>query len=406
MAPTPETSVLNFSTWPLSEIGQHVEMISGVHIDSALVNENSKGRAYLTGPADFKGDIAIPSRYTEYPQVMCKAGDILVTVKGSGVGRTAIAQEDACISRQLAALRVPADERRFWLAAIQFNYDELQARAAASLIPGLSRADLLSLKVRTLPRSTRCEFADILDSADKSIRSIEKTISKLDKVWRGSFHEFLTGGGETLTKWRFSYLGEVSSISPGITLGREVFGPGTVELPYLRVANVKDGHIDTSTVKSLRVLDAEVDRYRLQSGDVLMTEGGDFDKLGRGAVWDGRVDPCLHQNHIFRVRADKGRILPEFLSMYSGSTFGRNWFTNVSKQSTNLASISLTQLKLFPVPCPPMENQAQIVQQVSMVKTKLNHLDGELAKLRAVKQGLINDLLTGSTRVQNPKKNS
>src|SRR5687768_6175488 len=101
--------------------------------------------------------------------------------------------------------------------------------------------------------------------------------------------------------WPLMKLGEVAEVVGGVALGRILPRGGTTELPYLRVANVRDGHIDIFDVRNVRVLRTEVARYELREGDYLITEGGDFDKLGRGAVWDGSISPCLHQNHIFRI---------------------------------------------------------------------------------------------------------
>jgi type I restriction enzyme, S subunit len=117
-----------------------------------------------------------------------------------------------------------------------------------------------------------------------------------------------------------------------------------IELPYLRVANVQDGYLDLSEIKSVAVLKSEVDRFSLQTGDMLMTEGGDFDKLGRGTVWRGQISPCLHQNHIFRVRPTRGAILPDFLASVTASSHGKWYFLVSSKQTTNLATINSTQL--------------------------------------------------------------
>ena len=168
---------------------------------------------------------------------------------------------------------------------------------------------------------------------------------------------------------------------------------------YLRVANVQDGFIDTSDMKKIRILQTELDRYRLLAGDVLMTEGGDFDKLGRGAVWDGSIDPCLHQNHIFRVRCDPCVLLPEFLAMYSASPAGRRHFVLISKQTTNLASINMTQLKAFPVPIPPLQDQLRIVTAASAQENEIRSESAVLRKLRLLKRGLMDDLLTGRVRV-------
>jgi type I restriction enzyme S subunit len=152
-------------------------------------------------------------------------------------------------------------------------------------------------------------------------------------------------------------------------------------------------------MRTISVLRNEVDRYLLRRGDVLMTEGGDFDKLGRGAVWDGSVDPCLHQNHIFRVRCNPSRLLPEYLAAYSGSVMGRRYFVNSSKQTTNLASINKSQLSAFPVPVPPMTEQRRIVDLLEHDARRRRSAQAESAKLRELKRGLMDDLLTGRVRV-------
>lgn len=103
-------------------------------------------------------------------------------------------------------------------------------------------------------------------------------------------------------------------------------------------------------------------RWLLQKKDVLFTEGGDFDKLGRGAVWKGQIPDCLHQNHVFAVRVNQGLLDPYFLSYQAGSPYGKQYFLSCSKQTTNLASINSTQLKKFPVRLPSLLEQQEIVR--------------------------------------------
>jgi type I restriction enzyme S subunit len=89
--------------------------------------------------------------------------------------------------------------------------------------------------------------------------------------------------------WSVVRLAEIADIGTGVTLGRNLGDSYSVEYPYLRVANVQDGRIDISDVKNVRIFPSELARFRLQAGDILLTEGGDFDKLGRGSVWDGKM---------------------------------------------------------------------------------------------------------------------
>lgn len=133
-----------------------------------------------------------------------------------------------------------------------------------------------------------------------------------------------------------------------------------LRLPYLRVANVQDGHIDLREVKCIEVAGDQVERYMLRRGDILMTEGGDFDKLGRGTVWQGQIEPCLHQNHVFAVRPDSDLIDSGYLASLAASKYGRAYFFKCAKRSTNLASINSSQVKAFPVVLPPIAEQRGI----------------------------------------------
>lgn len=164
--------------------------------------------------------------------------------------------------------------------------------------------------------------------------------------------------------WEKKTLNRVAFVQTGLAKGpKRIENP--VEVPYLRVANVQDGYLDLEHIKTIKVDRSKISRYSLQQGDVLMTEGGDFDKLGRGAVWNSQIVPCLHQNHVFAVRPHPDVLLSEFLSMLTSSSSGKAYFLSCSKQSTNLASINSSQLKAFPVLLPPLAEQKAIAATLS-----------------------------------------
>ncbi|HYT41745.1 MAG TPA: restriction endonuclease subunit S, partial [Methylomirabilota bacterium] len=160
--------------------------------------------------------------------------------------------------------------------------------------------------------------------------------------------------------WTTAKLGEVSEIRSGVTLGRVLNGP-TVRLPYLRVANVQDGYLNLHTIKEIDILNSEADKWLLQSGDILLTEGGDWDKLGRGTIWRGEIPNCIHQNHIFRVRTNPAVFDPNYLVALISSPYGKSYFQSASKQTTNLASINRRQLNEFKVFRLSLPEQRRIV---------------------------------------------
>ena len=185
---------------------------------------------------------------------------------------------------------------------------------------------------------------------------------ELTKQWRKS-------RGISIESWRTVPLIEISTLQTGIMKGKH-FNDKTICLPYLRVANVQDGYFNLKEIKRIEVSEKMVDRYLLQKGDVLFTEGGDFDKLGRGSVWNAEIKVCLHQNHVFVVRPDKKILDPYFLSLQAGSRYGKKYFLSCAKQTTNLASINSTQLKNYPVRLPVIEEQKAILNMVSDVLKK------------------------------------
>jgi type I restriction enzyme S subunit len=192
-------------------------------------------------------------------------------------------------------------------------------------------------------------------------------------------------------------LADVAEVRTGVAKGSKR-PRNPVELPYLRVANVQAGALDLSAVLTIEVEGKDVPRYSLRTGDVLMTEGGDFDKLGRGTIWAGEIGPCLHQNHVFSVRCDQERLLPDWLSWVSGSHYGRRYFLLCSKQSTNLASINSSQLKAFPLPLPSIAQQKRIATIIKAADAQSDAMSRLIEAKRTFKRGLMQQLLTGQKR--------
>ncbi len=202
------------------------------------------------------------------------------------------------------------------------------------------------------------------------------------------------------SEWRLIPLGDIASIVSGVTLGAKTGPTDTIDAPYLRVANVQDGYLDLNEIKTVRISPKTLEQLRLEPGDVLMNEGGDFDKLGRGAVWHGEMENCVHQNHVFRVRCDAAVLVADYLAYYSESAFGKRYFVMSSKQSTNLASINSTQLKAYPIAVPTLTEQVAVTQHVQRAKNRQDTLKAEAINLRAQKLGLMQDLLTGKVPVK------
>lgn len=138
--------------WELKKLGDICELISGQHIMSEDYNENGEGTPYLTGPFDFGTINPVISKWTTKPKVIAKQNDILITVKGSGIGKLNILNiPEVSISRQLMAIRSTVLDSSFLYTILFDLYDHFQKEGVGAAIPGLDRNDILSLKIPLPP---------------------------------------------------------------------------------------------------------------------------------------------------------------------------------------------------------------------------------------------------------------
>ena len=208
--------------------------------------------------------------------------------------------------------------------------------------------------------------------------------------------------GEVPAHWGVKRLKHIADIQTGVAKGRDLSGQDTIHLPYMRVANVQDGYLDLADVATIEIARSELERYRLQAGDVLMNEGGDNDKLGRGHIWRAEIDPCIHQNHVFAVRPHG--VEPEWLTLVTGADYAKFYFFSFAKQSTNLASISSSNLRELPVMCPPLPERNEIRLHVAAESVKIDTLiemaEMAIGKLQERRSTLISAAVTGKIDVR------
>jgi type I restriction enzyme S subunit len=241
---------------------------------------------------------------------------------------------------------------------------------------------------------------DTLDALGKSI--IQRAVT--EGISEGV--EFENTGNAWMEKiprgWKLVCLKRVAEIQGGLTLGKQYAGP-LIERPYLRVGNVQDGYLDLADVSVIELPASVATGVELRPGDVLMTEGGDLDKLGRGHLWNGEIPGCLHQNHIFAVRCFLHKLKPTFLAYVTAAKYGRDYFEATGKKTTNLACTNATKVGEFPVPLPSLTEQdaicAYLEEKLAEVKGIATGIESQIAILTAYRKSLIHECVTGQRRI-------
>ncbi len=296
-----------------------------------------------------------------------------------------------------------------------------EASATGVGYPAVGDKDFNSLLVPLPPRPEQERIAAYLDAScaalDAAVAAKRSQLETLEGLRKSTIQRVVTRGlnekvalGETGNAWlerlpqgwTLVCLKRIAEIQGGLTLGKSYEGP-LIERPYLRVGNVQDGHLDLEDVSVIEVPEEVAAGVELRCGDVLMTEGGDLDKLGRGFLWSGEIANCLHQNHIFAVRCFLHKLLPKFLAYVTASKYGRDYFEATGKKTTNLACTNATKVGALPIPLPPLEEQKQIVRfldsELDEMKKLTTTINSQIETLLTYRKSLIHECVTGQRRI-------
>jgi type I restriction enzyme S subunit len=268
-----------------------------------------------------------------------------------------------------------------------------------STFSAINRLDIERLELPVPPVAEQEQLVKLLDEADELRKLRAQADRRTADLNPALFHEmFGESGRQAFDRIKLEQVAEVVS---GVAKGRKFNGVRPIEVPYLRVANVQAGHLDLAEIKTIQALPQEVEGLALRKGDVLLTEGGDFDKLGRGAMLEHDLPNCIHQNHVFRVRVDQSKLDPVYFAKFLLTTESRGYFLGCAKRTTNLASINMTQLRALPVLLPPLQQQRNFATRVAEIRAMETEQAASRLRLDDLFQSMLHRAFNGelSTRI-------
>ena len=272
----------------------------------------------------------LPNTLEPRPHLEVKSGDLILTCAGprSRCGVACLVKKTRpklMISGKMYRLRFDADSvlpeyveaylqsHRAWT-----DIDEMKTGVSDSgLNVTQDRFRRLVIPLAPLPEQERIataieEHLSRLDAVDSALVLARTRLEALRRAAAAKVFD--------QRRWTWTALGEIAALKGGITKdSKREADPDFVEYPYLRVANVQRGFLDLDEVTTIRADPHKATKLVLEPGDILFNEGGDRDKLGRGWVWEGQIENCIHQNHVFRARLTGGDFDPYFVSMHANT---------------------------------------------------------------------------------------
>ncbi len=351
---------------------QLFETAEFTYIDIASIDQAEKR---IRGPKRLAVELA-PSRARQQVQ----PGDILVSTVRPNLN--AVAQidslTDAIASTGFCVLR--PDEHRLssrylfhWVKSPSF-IDEMVRQATGASYPAVTDAIVKSSRIPLPPMDEQRQIAKILDQAEELRAKRRVAITLLDQLPHAIFLEMFGDPTTNPKGWTLTNLGAVADVQGGLQVSSSRRAL-PLETPYLRVANVYRGCLNLSEIKLIRATESEIARTALATDDLLIVEGhGNPAEIGRAALWDGSINPCVHQNHLIRARFDQSAIIPSFASSYINSMAGRQHLLRAGNTTSGLNTISVSDVKRTPILRPPLEAQNEFASRLAAIQgTKTAH---------------------------------
>jgi len=380
--------------WEKKTLGKLCRLISGQHIDSKDYNTESRGVGYLTGPSDFGPMTPIISKWTEHPKVLANSGDILLTVKGSGVGKiNLLGQNEIAISRQLMAVRVTGADPRFIYAFLSSAFDHFQSLSTGAAIPGISREQVLSLEIAIPSFSEQQRIVNILDEAFEGIATAKANAEKNLKNARSLFESHLQAVfSQRGVEWVEKKLGEVYDVRDGTHDSPKYHDTG---YPLITSKNLKREGLSFDNVKLISEQDYNKinDRSAVHKGDVLLAMIG---TIGNPTLVTVEPNFAIKNVALFKIKNGHSGA---FLKHYLGSEWVISKMMNEAKGTTQ-KFVGLGYLRDFPINVPPFAAQLNIVEHLDKFSLKTQNLESiyqqKLAALDALKKSLLDQAFSGN----------
>jgi type I restriction enzyme, S subunit len=261
--------------------------------------------------------------------------------------------------------------------------------------------------------------AEALSNADALIESLEQLIAKKRQIKQGAMQELLTGkkrlpGFATKPGFKQTEVGvipedwEVIRVRDLVKHGPKNgysgrSGQDSRGTPTLNLAATSSGRLllNQDTVKYLENRVPADSPLLLEPGDILVQRSNTAELVGTTAIFNGPAATFVYPDLIMRLRFKK-RATAEWFWRYANSTSGRRFFSRVAAGSTgSMPKISGDTLRDMVVPLPPMAEQEAITTILNDMDAEITALEEKLAKARQLKQGMMQELLTGKTRLVN-----
>ncbi|MFK0193936.1 restriction endonuclease subunit S [Kitasatospora sp. NPDC090308] len=274
----------------------------------------------------------------------------------------------------------------------------------------ISRKNLEKVQIAVPPLTEQHRIVEALEGhlsrLDAAEASISRGLKRSSHVWASVLNSVARGSlnGRTI-RGNLSLVSEVAEVSGGIQK-QQKRRPAQNPFPFLRVANVARGSLQLDEIHQIELFEGELERFRLERGDLLVVEGnGSPDQIGRAATWRGEIPDAVHQNHLIRVRPGE-RLLPRYLELVWNSPLVIDQLREVSRSTSGLHTLNTSKVKGIKIPVPPLAAQEVLVDDAdaweAYTQVAQVALQNAVTRSRLLRRSILRQAINGTLAAQDP----
>jgi type I restriction enzyme S subunit len=238
-----------------------------------------------------------------------------------------------------------------------------------------------SLEIPLPPLEEQKRIARILDEADALRAKRRESIEQLDALLQSIFLDMFGDPVKNPKGWEVSALGDLIVDGPqnGLYRPSSDYGEGT---RILRIDGFYDGKMKVETsLKRVRIPDAEIDKYALQPGDVVVNRVNSREYLGKSALVPPLSEPVVYESNMMRFRIDQDEVHPRFVVQCLQTDHVKRQVLNACKDAVNQSSINQTDVRALRLYVPPIDEQLRFVRAVTGIESLSEPLARHLTEL-------------------------
>ncbi|WP_181802421.1 restriction endonuclease subunit S domain-containing protein [Streptomyces shenzhenensis] len=279
-------------------------------------------------------------------------------------------------------LRSPRTRRR--LMAI--------AQGTSESMVKISGKALRQLPIPDVPPSEQRRIVQVIDSFSEFEREIEASIAK--------FKALRFGVMEELAELECGRFGEVLKQGPQNGIYKPASSYGLQGTPIVRIDSFSRGRSDlTRGLLRVAVTGGEIARYGLDMGDIIINRVNTPDLVGKSTSVRRLIEPTIFESNMMRCKLHRSVADPVFTEAWLGSPTVKRYFLARAKSAISQASINGDDVRSCPFPKLDVSGQLAFLERLDAVENQRLAEVAELAKLRQLKLGVVDDLLSGRVAV-------